>query len=197
MWNLLHEVGWLGFLSANLTDLLSAFSSAEITVGSCSSHRKVEFPDAIAMFADESRRPYGRFVFCQSKRPWCLAIADSRGVPPGRLVRWTAALSCRGVMVGDWGEGYQLADGPPVYGAREFNLYANGQELRHVMVMDDCGTWRFLTRGEVQPFEDVCAYQRKTVQERLTEAMLMEYCIALGYDLTPDDILTDECVIFE
>jgi hypothetical protein len=49
-----------------------------------------------------------------------------------------------------------------------------------VAAVNDNGRWEWLASGTPQPFEDVAAYQRRRVRDRLTPDMLASYCGALG-----------------
>jgi hypothetical protein len=70
--------------------------------------------------------------------------------------------------------------------ATQFHLLGPEGEppLRYVRTIDagvfDSGRWQFETRGTVQPFEDVDAYEARRIRDRFNRPMLLEYLAALG-----------------
>lgn len=71
------------------------------------------------------------------------------------------------------------------FGARQLDLFAPIPTdylnfVRSISVTEDEGRWRFDTRGTVQDFEDLDAYQRRRIAERFTPQMLVDYAAALG-----------------
>ena len=50
-------------------------------------------------------------------------------------------------------------------------------------MMHDEEKWIFETEGEIQPFERVEKYKAKRIQDRFTDDLLEEYCLALGIRL--------------
>jgi len=104
----------------------------------------------------------------------------------GDSVSWVGHLSrlfdCRGVIATHIPRGqYSLP-------ATQFELLGpNGEKpLRYVRTVSagifDEGHWRFEAYGDEQPFEEVEAYSRRLVRERLTRAMLLRYLSALGVE---------------
>jgi hypothetical protein len=49
-----------------------------------------------------------------------------------------------------------------------------------VAAVEDEGRWEWVATGTAQPFEDVAAYRRRRVRDRLTPDMLASYGEALG-----------------
>jgi hypothetical protein len=67
---------------------------------------------------------------------------------------------------------------------------------RTVSVSFDGGRWRFDANGAVQPFEEVERYDRRRISDRLTPAMLENYCRSLGIDFAGEDFWGDRgCLI--
>lgn len=62
--------------------------------------------------------------------------------------------------------------------------YVNGIERRHVFVANDGGKWKFGESGEPFPFENTEMYKVRSVKDRFTNAMLLEYLGKLGPNLT-------------
>jgi hypothetical protein len=51
---------------------------------------------------------------------------------------------------------------------------------RAIAAADDGGVWRFIQYGEPLAFEEVDAYSRRRIRDRLTPEMLRRYLLALG-----------------
>lgn len=69
------------------------------------------------------------------------------------------------------------------YRATILEYYANGTELRHVFVVNDGGKWKFGESGEPFSFENTEVYKGKSIKDRFTNAMLLEYLEKLGPNL--------------
>lgn len=69
------------------------------------------------------------------------------------------------------------------YGATIFEYHADGIERRHVFAANDGGKWKFGQAGNPFEFEDVAAYNERSIQKRFTPAMLLAYLKALGVEL--------------
>ncbi len=70
------------------------------------------------------------------------------------------------------------------YRATILEYYANGIERRHVFVANDGGKWKFGESGEPFPFENTEVYKVRSIKDRFTNAMLLEYLKKLGANLT-------------
>lgn len=70
------------------------------------------------------------------------------------------------------------------YRATILECYANGIERRHVFVANDGGKWKFGESGEPFPFENTEMYKVRSIKDRFTNAMLLEYLEKLGVNLT-------------
>lgn len=76
------------------------------------------------------------------------------------------------------------------FGARQFEMFGPLATdflnyVRTLSLVRDGARWRFDANGTVQDFEDVEAYKRRRMTERLTPPMLSQYASALG--LAPFD----------
>lgn len=72
------------------------------------------------------------------------------------------------------------------YAMRVFHhIDINGNE-RYVRVMQD-PKWDFWEQGERLPFEQVDKYSERFIKKRLTNEMILDYALALGWDLRSPD----------
>ena len=72
------------------------------------------------------------------------------------------------------------------YAMRVFHhMDINGNE-RYVRVMQD-PKWDFWEQGERLPFEQVEKYSERFIKKRLTNDMILDYALALGWDLRSPD----------
>lgn len=72
------------------------------------------------------------------------------------------------------------------YAMRMFHhIDINGNE-RYVRVMQD-PKWDFWEQGERLPFEQVEKYSERFIKNRLTNDMILDYALALGWDLRSPD----------
>lgn len=69
------------------------------------------------------------------------------------------------------------------YRATILEYYCGRQERRHIFVANDGGTWKFGQSGEPFWFEQTTAYKARSVKDRFTNAMLLNYLERLGVDL--------------
>jgi hypothetical protein len=125
--------------------------------------------------------PLLRYVWVETTGPWT-AYFDNfvLGSDTFGPVSYIAQqLGCRGVAIG-------CREGTARRGASaSFSLY--GPEptewlnvIRSLTAVQDNDRWEWSAAGVPQPFEDVTAYQRRRVRDRLTPDMLCTYCGALG-----------------
>ena len=125
--------------------------------------------------------PLLRYVWVETTGPWT-AYFDNfvLGSDPFGPVSYLAQqLGCRGVTIG-------CREGTARRGASaSFSLY--GPEptdwlnvIRSVAAVQDNGRWEWSASGTPQPFEDVAAYQRRRVRDRLTPDLIASYCGVLG-----------------
>ena len=66
------------------------------------------------------------------------------------------------------------------YPINEFIVYGGGKRQRIVRSMRDSPRWQFYAEGEVQPYENVSAYNARRVKERLTRELTLQYLSAWG-----------------
>jgi hypothetical protein len=72
------------------------------------------------------------------------------------------------------------------YAMRVFHhIDIDGNE-RYVRVMQD-PKWDFWEQGERLPFEQVDKYSERFIKKRLTNEMILDYALALGWDLRSPD----------
>jgi hypothetical protein len=69
------------------------------------------------------------------------------------------------------------------YRATILECYSGGVERRHIFVVNDGGKWKFGQSGEPFAFEDTAAYNARSISDRFTNAMLLDYLKKLGVDL--------------
>lgn len=55
--------------------------------------------------------------------------------------------------------------------------------IRYLSISNDADDWSFSESGNVQPYEELEAYKKGRIQERLTLEMLGRYCRALAIDV--------------
>ena len=72
------------------------------------------------------------------------------------------------------------------YAMRVFHhIDIDGNE-RYVRIMQD-PKWDFWEQGERLPFEQVDKYSERFIKKRLTNEMILDYALALGWDLRSPD----------
>lgn len=125
--------------------------------------------------------PLLRYVWVETTGPWTAYLdnfvlgSDTFG-PVSYLAK---QLGCRGVAIG-------CREGTSKRGASaSFALYGPEKTewlnvVRSVAAVQDNGRWEWSASGTLQPFEEVAAYQRRRVRDRLTPDMLAAYCGSLG-----------------
>ena len=68
------------------------------------------------------------------------------------------------------------------YAMRVFHHIDIDDNERYVRVMQD-PKWDFWEQGERLPFEQVDKYSERFIKKRLTNEMILDYALALGWDL--------------
>lgn len=132
-----------------------------------------------------------QLVVGTSDPDWC-AVFDCgwRGPDATRISGLVRRLHHVGVMVAS---APSRGSSSQVWGRRQFWLYfpdsatENARKYRAINLVQDLGGWQFLVGGQVQPFEDTAAYERRRKTERLTDQMLIDYAAALGLRAFDDD----------
>lgn len=74
----------------------------------------------------------------------------------------------------------------PGYEMRFFRYMSKNGTCRYVHVMQD-PRWEFWESGEPLPFEQTERYKERIKKKRLTNGMLLDYLLALGWDLRSPD----------
>lgn len=72
------------------------------------------------------------------------------------------------------------------YAFRHFHHIAEDGSERYVRVMQD-PRWDFWEQGEIMPFEQIEKYSERFIRNRLTNDMLLDYALAMGWDLRSPD----------
>lgn len=72
------------------------------------------------------------------------------------------------------------------YAMRVFHHIDIDDNERYVRVMQD-PKWDFWEQGERLPFEQVDKYSERFIKKRLTNEMILDYALALGWDLRSPD----------
>lgn len=142
-------------------------------------------PESLAKLDPLMLEGVSKEVLLETESRWTAWFDDSYS--NGSLVPAVSFLASRlqvfGLVITSIPESH--ADGNTRWGARQLELY--GAERTHflnyvrtISAINDGGRWRFDATGEVQPFEVSENYRRRRVAERFDEAMLVDYCAALG-----------------
>jgi len=138
--------------------------------------------------------PQDKYLFVETVSGWTALFVNGAGgadvsSPGGYLCE---LCNCRGIAVQCIPD--RSLPGHPaglqIYGAVIFRCFGpepTGVSIvrnveRVVSAMNDGGTWRFVTEGPVQPYEELEAYARRRVVDRFTPDMLERYCQARGID---------------
>jgi len=139
--------------------------------------------------------PLDRYVLVETRSNWTGIFSNGLRVndvssPVGHL---SALLQCKGLTVSSVPDRSEHTDGGSmrIYGATKFTLYGPQKtdwlnRVRHVSVTNDVSGWEFVAEGEVQPYEQVDNYSKRSLVERFTTEMLESYCRAIGIELFDD-----------
>ena len=71
------------------------------------------------------------------------------------------------------------------YPLHAMHVWLNGRSGRYVRAMKD-PRWDFFEQGPRLEFEDSALYEERLIRRRLGRATLVQYLIALGWDVTQD-----------
>jgi len=171
----------IGFLEADFTQVVAADARWRASLGG---YRGRSVNGALPRLLDALlplTGPLVRYVWVETTGPWTAYFdnfvlgSDTFG-PVSYLAQ---QLGCRGVAIG-------CREGTARRGAAaSFSLYGPVPTewlnvVRSVAAVQDDGRWEWSATGTAQPFEDLSAYQRRRVLDRLTADMLAGYCAALG-----------------
>lgn len=135
--------------------------------------------------------PLDRYLLVETKSNWTAIFANGLRVndvnsPVSYL---PLRLNCRGLEVGyapDRSKSNRK-DLIRVWGHALFALYGPSNtdwlnRIRYLSVSNDVSGWSFSESGDVQTYEEVEAYKKRQIPERLTLQMVERYCSALGVE---------------
>lgn len=130
-----------------------------------------------------------KYLFWPLDGNWTLyfdnGVNGSDAGPPSIL---SSRLNAHAIRVVMNDEAYDPVSGHVArYRATILECYTNGTERRHLFVVNDGGKWKFGQSGEPFPFENKDAYTAKSIKDRFTNAMLLEYVKNLGANLIDDN----------
>ena len=140
--------------------------------------------------------PLDRCLLVETKSNWTAIFANGLRVndvfsPVSHL---PLRLNCRGLEVG-YAPDRSKSDRKDlirVWGHALFALYGPSNtdwlnRIRYLSVSNDVRGWSFSESGDVQQYEELDAYKKRQIQERLTFEMLERYCRALGIEVNQLD----------
>jgi hypothetical protein len=171
----------IGFLEADFAQVVAADARWRASLGGYRG-RPVSGPlpsllDALLPLTG----PLLRYVWIQTAGPWTAYFdnfvlgSDTFG-PVSYLAQ---QLGRRGVAIG-------CREGTARRGASAcFSMYGPEETewlnvVRSVAAVEDDDRWEWSVSGTPQPFEDLAAYRRRRVRDRLTPDLIASYCGALG-----------------
>jgi hypothetical protein len=179
----LWPLGWsVGYVERPLEDACDRYRSADVSASKLTS-----LPDQPLLGHLEAllpfEMPYTRRLLVGTASGWTAVFDNSRG--GGDPLPAVAMISGDEVR-------YVMATHIPAdqfsLPATQFHLLGPGGDggFPYIRTIDagrfDSGRWEFLVDGEVQPFEEVEAYSKRLIRDRLTRSMLLRYLAALGID---------------
>ena len=171
----------IGFLEADFAQVVAADSRWRASLGGFQG-RPVGGPlPALLDGLLPLTGPLLRHVWVETTGPWTAYFDNSvLGSDTFGPVSYLAQqLGCRGVAIA-------CRAGTAKRGAgTTFSLYGPQRTewlnvMRSVAAVQDMGHWEWSATGTPQPFEDVAAYERRRVRDRLTPEMVAAYCGVLG-----------------
>jgi hypothetical protein len=190
-----------GFVESSFASLCEAFQEWFRT-SDAKYGLKTEFRTTVASLGtallslEPLTTPSDRYLLVETKSNWTAIFANGLLVndvfsPVSYL---PLRLNCRGLEVG-YAPDRSKSDRKDliqVWGHALFSLYGPSNtdwlnRIRHLSVSNDVGGWSFSESGGVQPYEDLHAYKKWRIQERLTLEMLERYCRALGVEVNQVD----------
>ena len=133
--------------------------------------------------------PLDRYLIIETLSPWTAIFSNGLRVNDvdSPVAYLPTVLKCRGLHINNIPDrskaGYR--DALRTWGAVTFTLYGPAKtdwlnRIRHISVTNDVGGWEFVAEGEIQPFEHVENYKKRSLKDRFTPEMLESYCAALG-----------------
>jgi hypothetical protein len=190
-----------GFVESSFASLCEAFQEWFRTIdaqkGLKTEFRTIVAPLETALLSLEPlTTPSDRYLLVETKSNWTAIFANGLRVndvfsPASYL---PLRLNCRGLEVGYAPDGSKSDrnDLIRVWGQTLFALYGPSNtdwlnRIRYLSLSNDVGGWSFSESGDVQPYEELGAYNNRRIQERFTIEMLERYCRALGVELNQAD----------
>lgn len=171
----------IGFLEADFAQVVAADAQWRASLGG---YRGRPISGSLPSLLDALlplTGPLLRYMWVGTTGPWTAYfdnfVVGSDTFPP--VSSLAQQLGCRGVAIG-------CRQGTAKRGASaSFNLYGPEDTdwlnvVRSVAAVQDNGRWKWSASGTPQPFEDLAAYNRRRVRDRLTADMLAGFCGALG-----------------
>jgi hypothetical protein len=140
--------------------------------------------------------PYTRRLLVGTRSGWTAIFDNSRGGgDPWPPTSYFAAGDVRGVIATHIPrEQYSLP-------ATQFHLMGPSGEpplfdVRTIAAgVFDSGRWEFEAWGQLQPFEETEAYEKRLVPDRFDRAMLLRYLAALGIDADEPDFYGEAVLV--
>lgn len=148
--------------------------------------------------------PLDRYLLTETQSGWSAIFANGLRVndvhsPVSYL---PTVLGCRGLEIACVPDRSECAnkDGLQIWGAVKFALYGPNNtdwlnRIRSISVTNDVSGWEFVAQGEVQPYEQIENYLKRSIIDRFTPEMLESYCAALGIDLFNPDFYGEQCLL--
>lgn len=126
-----------------------------------------------------------KYLFWPLTPEWTLYFDNGvNGTDPGAIGVLASRFNTDAIRVGIAEEVVEPSTGRiKQYGATIFEYHSGEVERRHVFSANDGGKWKFGQAGEPFPFECLDAYKARSIQERFTKSMLLQYLKELGLDL--------------
>ncbi len=72
----------------------------------------------------------------------------------------------------------------------ELALYEGGALRRFIRAFRDDAKWDFFEEGEPLTFEHTEFYTKRRIKDRFIPSLLHEYCLKLGWDISPHSLFT-------
>jgi len=190
-----------GFVEASFLSLCVAFEQWHRDIDAKFAV-KTEFSNIVApletalLSLQPLTTPLDRYLLVETKSNWTAIFANGLRVndvfsPVSHL---PLRLNCRGLEVG-YAPDRSKSDRKDLirmWGHALFALYGPSNtdwlnRIRYLSVSNDVRGWSFSESGDVQQYEELDAYKKRLIQERLTFEMLERYCRALGIEVNQLD----------
>jgi hypothetical protein len=198
-----------GFVESSFAQLSKAFvqwrDELDAKFGTRTERKSVRAPLSESFLALEPlTTPLDRYLLTETRSGWSAIFANGLRTndvhsPVGHL---PTVLRCRGLEIACIPDRSNCADrdGLQIYGAVKFALYGANKtdwlnRIRSVSVTNDVSGWEFMAQGDVQPYEQIENYRKRTIVDRFTPEMLESYCAALGIELFNPDFYGERALL--